>query len=116
MPTAVYIWYPHGKHIGHCSMHIGEHREEDNSEWYVSWWPDRQEGETNFNCTMGTCTFEEDKDIEGYPHVMYHIDEEKARLHYGHMKAEWDAIRGKAGARYKLFSKNCSTIVARVLD
>jgi hypothetical protein len=114
MASAIYVWYPHGKHIGHCSMHIGQHREPDSDEWYVSWWPHKS---TVLATRQGvTSTFQEDKDTEGgSPHVKYLIYEAKCGLHVGNMKVEWDAIRGKEDAHYKLLSKNCSTTVARVL-
>lgn len=108
--TAVYIWYPHEGHIGHCSLHLGHHREKDDDEWYVSWWPHKS---TRLATRKGvTSTFAEDKDTEGGPpHVKYNV----FNLHIGDMKVEWDAVKGKADAHYKLLAKNCATTVARVL-
>ena len=36
-------------------------------------------------------------------------------LDVGAMKAEWDKIRTKHNSHWKLLSKNCATVVARVL-
>ena len=107
----VYIWYPDGENIGHASMHIGDHQEPDNRNWYVSWWPQGGAGLTDIRDAAPN-TFNGDVAAEGgQPHVVYELE----HLNISTMKAEWDAIRNKPQAHYRLLPKNCSTIVARVL-
>jgi hypothetical protein len=116
MPDArVYIWYPEGENIGHASMHIGDHQEVDDTNWYVSWWPhlddDDVAGLTD-TIISDPKTYDEDVEAEGgTPHVVYAIN----HLNINTMKALWDGIRTKPQAHYRLLPKNCSTIVARVL-
>lgn len=115
MPTGhhsgtVYIWYPHGGQVGHASMHIGAHTERNDTEWYVSWWP---EGNSVFNESRSCNTLSGDWSGEGgLPHVVYKV--------YGGdidvMKTVWDASRNKPAAHYDMFKKNCSTLVARILN
>lgn len=107
----VYIWYPHGTQVGHASMHIGSHTDDNTRDWYVSWWPS---GDDVFMETSDQHTYREDLGDagEGGPaHVIYQV--------YGgginKMKLEWDNIKAKQGSHYDLLKKSCSTIVARIL-
>lgn len=91
-------------------MHIGAHTERNDTEWYVSWWP---EGDSVFNESRGCNTLSGDWSGEGgLPHVVYKV--------YGGdidvMKTVWDASRNKPAAHYDIFKKNCSTLVARILN
>lgn len=107
----VYVWYPDDENIGHASMHIGDHQEADDREWYVSWWPQGSAGPTDTMLSAPN-DFNADVASEGaQPHVVYEI----RTLNIQTMKVSWDAIRNKPQAHYRLLPKNCSTIVARVL-
>jgi hypothetical protein len=119
MPTTVYIWYPHMQgnedNVGHVSMHIGDHAERNNNQFYVSWWPggDGTIGPMNLLHLGFGSTMEHDEADEGAPpHVTYTLhlplDEKK-------MISEWDEIRQKVLAHYHIYEKNCATVVARVL-
>lgn len=108
----VYVWYPHGDCIGHASMHLGDHREEDDTDWYVSWWPSETGTFTNAP-TAAPNTLEEDEESEeGIAHEYYDLED----LNIGTMKAAWDVRRGNPDKYYQLVGKNCSTIVAEVLQ
>lgn len=107
----VYIWYPHGEQVGHCSMHIGAHQEVNSTDWYASWWP-QGDNVLMENSEMKTYNGDLTPAGEGGPpHVEYQI----YGLDVNAMKVAWDAIRTKPGSHYDLFRKSCSTIVARLL-
>lgn len=42
--ATAYIWYPEGENVGHASMHLGHHKEYNDTDWYVSWWPQNSAG------------------------------------------------------------------------
>jgi hypothetical protein len=109
--ATVYIWYPADENVGHASMHIGAHKEMDDRMWYVSWWP---EGGANLIEKKDAQPNDYNGDIEqegGRAHVRYEL----YNLDVTAMKVEWDTIRTKASAHYQFLTKNCSTIVARVM-
>src|SRR5262245_28460067 len=85
----VYIWYPHGTHIGHCSMHIGPERGPATLDRYVSWWPAQPAGLTDVRAPRAR-TYAQDYVSEGgfFPHVYYDLTDVNEEA----MLAEWDAI------------------------
>lgn len=112
----VYIWYPEDRNVGHASMHIGGHTDPKTNQWYVSWWPRRRAGllsteSGEARCYNSDCRSEGSKDSPKPPHVTYEIE----GMAVDQMKAEWDTIRTKDGASYRMLVKSCSTVVARVL-
>lgn len=126
--ATVYIWYPHGSQVGHASMHIGSHNDQNSTDWYVSWWPQSETKSGKKSSALGgSCDDPKEKlfkvgsdqktmagDVlgeDGDPHLTYKIfggDIAK-------MKTAWDSARNKPNSHYDLFRKSCSTIVARIL-
>jgi hypothetical protein len=112
----VYIWYPEDGNVGHASMHIGSHTDPKGNQRYVSWWPESRasligtrRGESR--CYNSDCRSEGSKENPKPPHVTYEIEGMAVDL----IKAEWDVIRTKDGAKYRMLAKSCWTVVARVL-
>lgn len=117
MTATVYIWYPNfdDGHIGHASMHIGPHDDAHSTTNYVSWWPLRGAGLTHPTAMKTLGTLAGDCDSEGsLPHAKYTF-KPSAKLQVNEMKWAWEMTWRKPGAHYKLWQKNCSTIVARIL-
>ena len=117
MPTTVYIWYPDAdqKNIGHASMHIGDHSDDYDTQNYVSWWPVGRATVTSpTNSGFAATRARDVKEENCLPHVSY-MFWPKSELDITKMKVKWAAIRNKPGAHYKLYGKNCATMVARVL-
>ncbi|HCD5608195.1 TPA: hypothetical protein NBZ64_005269, partial [Escherichia coli] len=118
-------WYPSGGNVGHASLQIGSVYSHEN---YVSWWPEstakpfRKERArqtwfyTNDNFVKEThSTLPDDiRDEEGEAHVKYMIKSDC--FNELAMLEEWFKIKNKPSAHYMLFNKNCSHIVARVLN
>ena len=112
--TTVIIWNNHmyGSHAypGHASMSI-------DSAWsassgsYVSWWPGKTK-DSGGKLAKPTLEFFADLKEEGYaPDHIIRID----GLLTDKMQSKWSQKKSKAGAHYKFFAKNCSTLVAGVL-
>ena len=109
--ATAYVWYPDDGNIGHSSLHIGSHKEMNDTTWYVSWWPNATAGFTDKHPSAP-------KDLNGdiaAEGARAHVRYELYNLDVTAMKAEWDSIRTKPNAHYQLLAKNCSTIVARVM-
>jgi hypothetical protein len=111
--TKVYIWYPTDGNIGHASMHIGVDSNYHSNLRYVSWWPDGSASLVRPKVDAAPMTFSQDLAEEGSPHVTYNIDD--SLLNVVEMEKFWFRYRTKPRAHYKLYDKNCSTTVARVL-
>lgn len=139
---SVYIWYPDNGHIGHAALYIGNYEvglkfemsldpqspdyvmpsaDEINFNFggvhfndnYVSWWPDNGADLLNPNdASKKMSGLYKDVAAEGSPpHVtydLYGLDVEKMRI-------KWHSARDKAGSHYKLYRKNCSDMVMRIL-
>jgi hypothetical protein len=149
-PTArVFIWYPHkdnngSKHVGHCSMYIGNYEVGKNFELsldprspdsvmptalecdlglngvhynanYVSWWP----------CAgiQGTAT--ERGPAKAQLGLYRDVRQERSEPHVvydlyglnvGAMRSCWQQTRDKPGATYQFLRKSCATIVMKVLE
>lgn len=120
----VYIWYPSEGNIGHASLQIGEDYSHEN---YVSWWPEDTAKPLRTEIARETWFYVNDKFIKekhatlptdiadegGEAHVTYHLNSDF--FYKQAMLNEWLKIKTKPNAHYKLLSKNCSHIVARVL-
>jgi hypothetical protein len=101
---------------GHAAMNIGplKVRRRTEPEEYVSWWP--LTTETKTESARGTNHEHVIDDVcsEGYlPDYVFRLADDDGRNL--RMRAVWNEIRRKRGAHYRLYAKNCSTIVARVL-
>lgn len=129
----VYIWLPNQKEkrVGHVSMQINSEPVEEN---YVSWWPESEskksisapvskilvsETSSIFDSSVkrkiyNPSTFEIDMDSErGGPNMIYTLNPDFFSKVL--MMIAWCDIKNKDNCHYKFLSKNCSTIVARVL-
>ncbi|EOM3745181.1 hypothetical protein ACMS87_004569 [Escherichia coli O35:H4] len=121
----VFIWYPSGGNVGHASLQIGSVYSHEN---YVSWWPDSTAKPFRKESARQTWFYINDKfvkethstlpddirDEEGEAHVKYMVS--KDYFNESAMLEEWFTIKNKPSAHYMLLSKNCSHIVARVLN
>jgi hypothetical protein len=77
---------------------------------YVSWWPANVQAGKRLGSAWPS--FQRDLVKERYApdHIL-----RLTGLNEEDMRAEWARIRGKENAHYRLYVKNCSTIVARIL-
>jgi len=143
LPSAtIFIWYPHGDCVGHASMYIGNYEVgkrfelsfdpnsptglmpnaletsmgADNVHYntnYVSWWPEGDGSLTNRLTAAPMPGVYKDVAAEGSePHVVYEL----YGLNVAAMRECWHKTRDKPDASYQLIRKNCSGIVARVLN
>ena len=81
---------------------------------YVSWWPDDGGADLinpNTDAAPMLGLYRDVEAEESEPHVTYTL----YGLDVTAMRAQWRKDRDKAGAHYKLYGKNCSSIVARVM-
>ena len=102
--------------VGHAAMLIGDDwgALPANGENYVSWWPDGGAKPGESVAAEPNKHLVNDIRSEGYlpDHFIQLPDTQAGVLE---MKATWNAIRSKQHAHYKMVSKNCSMIVARVM-
>jgi hypothetical protein len=77
---------------------------------YVSWWPQNNVAGPRLRSVKPS--FYRDLRVEIYApdHIL-----RLTGMNEANMKTEWTRIRTKENAHYKLYGKNCSTIVARVM-
>ncbi|UNK62967.1 hypothetical protein [Buttiauxella ferragutiae] len=123
----VFIWYPEDHHLGHAAMLIGDL--DDNSP-YISWWPGKTKSklssyvkktpayrESSFNNSTHkfeffTSDYKSDvHDEADCPHVIYGLRD----LNTYNMLKEWHKIKSSAIPSFSPLSKNCATVVSRVL-
>nr|WP_147243269.1 hypothetical protein [Rahnella aquatilis] len=123
----VFIWYPENHHFGHAAMMIGDLSTKSS---YVSWWPGKFRGglssfvlkspasrENLFNhrahqFEFATSNYDSDVLSEGNcPHVIYGLRDFDSR----NMQIMWDKILNRGAPSFSPLSKNCATIVSRVM-
>lgn len=123
----VLIWYPENHHFGHAAMVIGDLSSKSS---YVSWWPEKSRSglssflfkspavrENLFNhrahrFEFTTSDYESDVSSEGdCPHVIFGLREFDSR----NMQIMWDKIISGGAPSFSPLSKNCATIVSRVM-
>jgi hypothetical protein len=101
---------------GHVSMNIGgvTIARFTNDEDYVSWWPKTEETKKESSLGQNINHVVTDISREGYlPDYIYELADTLEKR--AAMQACWKAIYTKATGHYRLYLKNCSTVVARVL-
>ncbi|WP_459176488.1 hypothetical protein [Ewingella americana] len=107
----VFIWYANSHDMGHASMFIGDISKQSS---YVSWWP-QYHGHVSYfvKYPAGVSNgYEADCSLEKrVPDVVYGL---KGLDDYA-MRIAWRDICIKENASFTLMSKNCSSIVRRIL-
>lgn len=121
--TVVIYWNPrHGPDAlqnGHAALIINsEQFSAVTSDWYVSW--QGQGGANLLKQHGGQASFSADMQTWGGAHAGHgnYLPSRwvaVSNLRMDLMKQEWDNIRNKQNAHWKLLDKNCATTVARVL-
>jgi hypothetical protein len=121
--TVVIYWHPRNAPDalanGHAALIIDTKLFNGSEDYYVSW-AGAGDGKTIFRHSGSANTFMEDTaNWGGNPiNATQNLPSRWVALqglHMANMKDEWDRIRQKQQGHWKLFDKNCATVVARVL-
>lgn len=115
--STVLIWnnklYGAHHYSGHASLSIDSDWEAGaQASTYVSWWPEGEAGKGDKVVADPNLSVSADLQSEKYaPDHIIKIN----GMNEGQMRAKWVETWSKRNAHYKMRTKNCSTIVARVL-
>jgi hypothetical protein len=136
-PRLTYVLYwrqrkgPDALQNGHAALIIDSHEflhggttggpDFTGTDWYVSWLGGGAGGTAFKQRGVANTFFNDSQEWGGHPlkpGSQYRVPTKWVavqNLNRQLMKQEWDQIRNKLNAHWKLFDKNCATVVARIL-